>query len=97
MRSTLRKLHRRLVLERAQVECSRLTGELLHQWSCASANGQPLPDPLAFIQRLCRAGFYLPTLPTGASYLYQCRHDGSIPDEQRLWGILLPWADNPGR
>ena len=92
MRSTLRKLQRRLVLERAQVECTRLTGELIQHWTWAHANGQPLPDPREFIRRVILSGFYLPSGAQATSYLYDCIHDCRIPEEDRLLSILLPWA-----
>ena len=45
MNSQLRRMERRLTLERAQVQCAQLTGQLVERWTWAAANGQPLPTP----------------------------------------------------
>ena len=92
MNSQLRRMERRLTLERAQVQCAQLTGQLIERWTWAAANGQPLPDPLQFIRRVTLSGFYLPSGAQAANYLDDCRRDCRIPEESRLLRILLPWA-----
>ena len=91
MKSTLRKIERALVFERAEVVVQTTVDELLGLWEQANRRGVQPPDALDFILRIMSSGFYLPSHARAISYLDRCSSQGELPDRRRLMRILLPW------
>ena len=91
MRSGLRRLERKIVLERTVLGVQRLVDDLLRRWDMALHQDCPEPDALDFAAALVDAGFFLPTTITAISYLSECRSQHSLPDRERLLHVLMPW------
>jgi len=91
VRSRLRSLERKLVLERAEVQVEALVGQLVQKWEWYVNEGWPHPDPMDFIHQLFDAGFYLRSNVKAISYLEKCKWEDEIPEQRRLCQILLPW------
>ena len=92
LRSRVRALQRILAKELAVVRLRRLAGEFCLQSSVVRANGQPPPQPHAFIQRVASAGFRLPSFMAVHKYLERCRAKNILPDREDLLRSLVPWS-----
>ena len=92
LRARVRALQRTLALELAVVRLRRLAGEFCLQSSVVRANGQPPPQPHAFIQRVASAGFRLPSFMAVHKYLERCRVKNILPDSEDLLRSLVPWS-----
>ena len=92
VRTMLRALEKRMVMERADQRMSFLVRGLVSQWYWAVQKGKPIPGPHDFVGRVIDDGFFLPTLASVMSYLEDCRRQGTIPDEKSLFRRLLPWS-----
>ena len=90
LQSRVRALRRQLALPGARLILQRMADDLCLEWSCAQADGRPLPDPHAFILRTAKAGFRLPSFTAVFRYLERCRAENQPPDPQRLLRTLLP-------
>jgi len=91
VRSRLRSLERKLVLERAEVQVEGLVSQLVQKWDWYAYKEWPLPDSMEFIDQLFDAGFYFRANLKAVSYLEECKRNGKVPEERRLCQILLPW------
>ena len=91
IRSRINALERKMACALAQVKLERQSNELCEEWSCAQIEQQPLPDPHAFIQKVVKAGFQLPTFTAVFRYLNRCLAEKEVPDPQRLLKNLLPF------
>ena len=92
LKSQVLALRRKLARPIAQLVIQRMADELCLEWSCATAQQQPPPDPPTFIFRLARAGLRLPTFTAGSRYLTSCIDEGTEPLPERILRALLPWA-----
>ena len=92
LRARVRALQRTLALELAVVRLRRLAGDFCLQSSVVRANGQPVPQPHAFIQRVASAGFRLPCVMAVHKYLERCRVKNILPDREDLLRSLIPWS-----
>ena len=91
VRSKLRSLERKLVLERAEQRVGFHVDRLVQDWDLAAAQEKPRPDPLEFIKDLLNEGIYLPTYPRALNYLDECRREERLPEARRLMQILVAW------
>ena len=92
LQARVRALQRILAKELAVVRLRRLAGEFCLQSSVVRANGQPPPQPHAFIQRVASAGFRLPSFMAAHKYLERCRVKDILPDREDLLRSLIPWS-----
>ena len=92
LRSRVRALRRKLVLARAQVVLYRMAEEECLRWDCAQDAGKTPPEPHAFILRVVKAGFRLPSFTEVIRYLNRCRSGDNPPDTFQLYRTLIPWA-----
>ena len=79
LRSRVRALRRKLVLARAQVILYRMAEEECLRWDCAQDAGKTPPEPHAFIHRVVKAGFRLPSFTEVIRYLNRCRPKDQPP------------------
>ena len=91
IRSRINALERKMARALAQVKLERQSNELCEEWSCVQIGQQSLPDPHAFIQKVVKAGFHLPTFTAVFRYLNRCLAEKEVPDTQRLLKTLLPF------
>ena len=89
--STLRRLERALVRERARIGVYAHVDDLIARWLAAVDRDEPPPDADRFIHEMLNDGLYLPTFANLETYLGACRRDGKIPDRGALVWLLLPW------
>ena len=92
LRARVRALQRTLAKELAVVRLRRLSEEFCIESSVGQANGQPPPQPHAFIQRVATAGFRLPSFMAVHKYLERCRVKNILPDREDLLRALVPWS-----
>ena len=92
LRARVRALQRTLARELAVVRLRRLSEEFCLQSSVVCANGQPAPQPHAFIQRVASAGFRLPSFMAVHKYLERCQVKDILPDREDLLRSLVPWS-----
>ena len=92
LRARVRALQRTLAKELAVVRLRRLSEEFCIESSAGQANGQPRPQPHAFIQRVASAGFRLPSFMAVHKYLERCRDKDNLPDREDLLRSLVPWS-----
>ena len=90
MRSTLRALERRLVVERAEVAARAVVDDLVPQWQQARGEKRPRSQRLDLLPYLVKAGVHSPLAPAAMNYLERCKRDDIQPDRQRLLRMLLP-------
>lgn len=91
---TLRRLERKLVIERAETAVPKLVDDLIARWRRALEDGTPPPHPIDAIGHIIRSDFYLPRSARATDYLDDCHRQGTLPDRHRLLLILLPWQAN---
>ena len=89
MISTLRSLERRLVIERSWIGVGSAVDDFIRRWEHALGQQSETPDPLVLIKTLVEAGFHLPTTHYALLYLSDCHRAASLPDRDRLLGLLL--------
>ena len=92
LRARVRALQRTMARELAVVRLRRLSEEFCIESSVVRANGQPAPQPHAFIQRVASAGFRLPSFMAAHQYLERCRVKDILPDREDLLRSLVPWS-----
>ena len=92
VRTRLRNLERKLVMERAETCIEHEVDNLMLRWDVAQCFGKPIPDSFEFVWRLRDEGFHLPSYSSVINYLSECKHEGKQPDKRRLLQILLPWS-----
>ena len=92
VRSRLRTLERKLVIERAEQRISFLVEQLVKEWDWAAYQGKPSPDPFDFIGQVIDEGFYLPTFSKAVRYLDDCSDESKVPDTKAIFQRLLPWS-----
>ena len=93
VKSRLRNLERKLVMERAELQIDLLVEQLVRRWDYAVYQGWSTPDSMEFIEQLLDAGFYLLNANMSTiRYIEECRREDKIPEQKRLLQILLPWA-----
>ena len=92
LQARVRALQRKMTKELAVVRLRRLSQEFCLQSSMSQANGEPAPQPHAFIQRVASAGFRLPSFMAVHKYLERCRIKNILPDREDLLRYLVPWS-----
>ena len=92
LRSRVNALRRKMALPLAIVRVRRMASDYCHRWFVAESNHETLPDPHPFIQRMGRAGIWLPSFAAARNFLDDCRRAKTAPDPERLVRILLPWS-----
>ena len=90
LRARVRALQRTMALELAVVRLRRLSEEFCIESSVVRANGQPAPQPHAFIQRVASAGFRLPSFMAAHQYLERCRTQRHPPRPRRPPSLPRP-------
>ena len=92
LQARVRALQRKMAKELAVVRLRRLSEEFCIESSVVRANGQPAPQPHAFIQGVASAGFRLPSFMAVHKYLERCRVKNILPDREDLLRSLIPWS-----
>ena len=92
LQARVRALQRKMVKELAVVRLRRLSEEFCLESSVVRANGEPAPQPHAFIQGVASAGFRLPSFMAVHKYLERCRVKNILPDREDLLRSLIPWS-----
>ena len=91
VRTSLRALERKLVLERAEVCLEGMVNNLVIQWNIAMQKDWPLTEPMDFIQDIIGRGYYTRGNANALNYLEECKRNGELPDQRRLIQMFLPW------
>ena len=89
IRSKLRGLEKKLVLERAELCVQEEVQKFLLEWELALCSGEHLPEPIQLIRTLLVKGFYLPGQTRAFGYLKDCESERKMPAEPQLLKILL--------
>ena len=92
LRARVRSLRRRMARPYAQLMVQRMSYDHCIQWVRAQAEKRPTPSPQAFVRRVARAGFRLPTFTGAVRYLERCASRRQEPRPPLLLRALLPWA-----
>ena len=90
LRRSIDALKRKYAKELAVVRLRRLAEEHSLQWTYATYQGRPLPQPQPFIRRIAKSGYRLKTFVALDIYLERCREEGKIPDSLGIISKLLP-------
>ena len=90
VRTRLRALERKLVLERAEVRLERMVSNLVLEWGVAKHFGRQIPEPMDFIPNIIREGFFPRSSIKALYYLEECKREDQLPEQRRLLQILLP-------
>ena len=90
LRRRVDALKRKYARELAVVRLRRLAEEHSLQWTYATNQGRPLPQPQPFIRRIAKSGYRLKTFVALDIYLERCREEGKIPDSLGIISKLLP-------
>ena len=90
LRRSIDALKRKYAKELAVVRLRRLAEEHYLQWTYATYQGQPLPQPQPIIRRIAKSGYRLKTFVALDIYLERCREEGKIPDSLGIISKLLP-------
>ena len=91
VRTRLRALEKRLVLERVEVCLEGMVNNLVIQWNVATHMDWPLTEPKDFIHEIIGRGFFSRGNIKALNYLEECKRNGELPEQRRLIQILLPW------
>ena len=83
-------LKRKYATELTVVRLYPLAEEFSLLWTCAVAEGHPVPDTHAFIRAIARRGVRLDTFTLLVHYLERCRNEEREPDSLGIISILLP-------
>ncbi len=92
LRARVRSLRRRMARPYAQLMIQRMSYDHCVQWVRAQAEKRPTPSPQAFVRRVAKAGFRLPTFTGTVRYLERCTSLRQEPSPPLLLRALLPWA-----
>ena len=90
LRRRVDALKRKYARELAVVRLRRLAEEHSLQWTYATYQGRPLPQPQPFLRRIAKSGYRLKTFVALDIYLEHCREEGKIPDSLGIIPKLLP-------
>ena len=90
LRRRVDALQRKYARELAVVRLRRLAEEHSLQWTYATCQGQPLPQPQPFTRRIAKSGYRLKTFVALDNYLERCQEQGTIPDCLGIISSLLP-------
>ena len=95
LRARIRSLQRRMARPYAQLMIQRMSYDHCIQWVRVQADKRPTPSPQAFVRRVAKAGFRLPTFTAAVRYLERCasrRGAGPAPPPPRPppLGLLSP-------
>ncbi len=90
LRRRVDALQRKYARELAVVRLRRLAEEHSLQWTYATYQGRPLPQPQPFIRRIAKSGYRLKTFVALDIYLERCQEQGTIPDCLGIISSLLP-------
>ena len=90
LRRRIDALKRKYARELAVVRLRRLAEEHSLQWTYATYQGRPLPQPQPFIRRIAKSGYRLKTFVALDIYLERCQEQGTIPDCLGIISSLLP-------
>ena len=89
LRRRVDALQRKYARELAVVRLRRLAEEHSLQWTYATCQGQPLPQPQPFTRRIAKSGYRLKTFVALDIYLERCQEQGTIPDCPGIISSLL--------
>ena len=83
-------LKRKYAAELTVIKLYPLAEDFCLLWTCAVADGNPVPDTHAFIRTIARNGVRLDTFTLLVPYLERCRNEEREPDSFGIISILLP-------
>ncbi len=83
-------LKRKYAAELTVIKLYPLAEDFCLLWTCAVADGNPVPDTHAFIRTIARSGVRLDTFTLLVPYLERCRNEEREPDSFGIISILLP-------
>ena len=92
LRARVRSLRRRMARPYAQLMVQRMADDFCTQWARAQAEKRSTPSPQAFVRRVAKAGFRLPTFTGAVRYLERCASRRQELRPPLLLRALLPWA-----
>ena len=83
-------LKRRYATDLTVIKLYPLAQDFSILWTCAVADGNPVPDTHFFIRSIARSGVRLNTFTLLIPYLERCRNEQREPDALGIISILLP-------
>ena len=83
-------LKRKYAAELTAIKLYPLAEDFCLLWTCAVADGNPVPDTHAFIRTIARNGVRLDTFTLLVPYLERCRNEEREPNSLSIISILLP-------
>jgi len=90
LRRRVDALKRRYATDLTVIKLYPLAQDFSILWTCAVADGNPVPDTHFFIRSIARSGVRLNTFTLLIPYLERCRNEQREPDALGIISILLP-------
>ena len=90
IRRSVDALKRKYAAELTVIKLYPLAEDFCLLWTCAVADGNPVPDTHAFIRTIARNGVRLDTFTLLVHYLERCSNEDREPDSLSIISILLP-------
>ena len=90
IRRSVDALKRKYAAELTVIKLYPLAEDFCLLWTCAVADGNPVPDTHAFIRTIARNGVRLDTFTLLVHYLERCSNEEREPDSLSIISILLP-------
>ena len=87
--TSLRRLERTLVCQRAQAVALPLAVDFVDRWELALSRGEPTPDPIDFVLAVARADIPIIRSNPVLHYMEQCEKDKRVPDVDRMVMALV--------
>ena len=92
IRNQLRQMQRKFARELAVFRLRQIAEKIAEDWTIATAEKEPLPQPHQVVLRVAREGHRLKTYMNLNRYVQQCIDEDSCLEAPQIVRALLPWA-----
>ena len=94
IRNQLRQMQRKFARELAVLRLRQIAEKIADDWTIATAEKEPLPQPHQVVLRVARAGHLLKTYMNLNRYVQRCIDEDRCLEAPQIVLALLPWAWN---
>ena len=94
IRNQVHSLQRKLAKELAVLRLRQIAEQIADDWTVATAEKEPLPQPHQVVLRVAREGHRLKTYMNLNRYVQRCIDEGRCLEAPQIVQALLPWAWN---
>ena len=92
IRNQIHSMQRKFARELAVYRLRQLAEEIADDWTIATAEQEPLPNPIQVVQRVARQGHLFKTYMNLNQYVQRCLDQGKCVEAPQIVLALLPWA-----